>query len=314
MQAAVCTAFGEPDVLELRELDRPKPGRGEILVRVRAAAMNPIDAKLRRGRFRLVFRLSPPFVPGFDFAGELVQAGDAAGGLQPGQRVFGSVRRPGTHAEYVCAPADLAVAVPKNVSLEEAGASPGSALTALKAIEEILRVGVGQAILVNGASGGVGSYAVQIAREAGARVTAVASRSNHDLLRELGAAECLDYRDEDFTTRANAFDHVFDVVANRSFPECRSALKPGGTYLTTLPGPGPAFWKTVTRLLPLFEGRRADFVILRPTRDSLLRLAELMGSGRVRSVVSETFELSQVREAHRRMESEHTRGKIVLLT
>jgi NADPH:quinone reductase-like Zn-dependent oxidoreductase len=284
-----------------------------VLIRVRAAAMNPIDAKIRNGQFRLVFRLSPPFVPGFDFAGEVVEAGGGAGGLKPGQRVFGSVRKPGTHAEYVCTPADLTVSVPRNVSLEEAGAAPGSALTALMVVEDQLRLSAGQEILINGASGGVGSYAVQIARESGARVTAVASAPNHDLLRELGASECIDYRNEDFTTRTNSFDCIFDVVPNRSFSECRDALKPGGTYVTTLPGPGPLFWRAATRLLPLSGSRRADFVILRPARKSLLRLAELLGSGRLRSVISKTLVLERIHEAHERMQSQHTMGKIVVL-
>jgi len=312
MQAAVCTSFGGPEVLEVREIERPKPGPGEILVRVRAAAMNPIDAKLRSGQFRLVFRISPPFVPGFDFAGEIVEPGEGAGGFQAGQRVFGSTRRPGTHAEYVCVPAELAVSIPPEVPVEAAGAAPGSALTALAVLEDRLRVTAGQEILINGASGGVGSYAVQIARERGARVTAVASAANHALLRDLGAAECIDYHEEDFAARARAFDAIFDVVPNRSFPECRSALKPAGTYVTTIPGPGPLFWKVATRLLPLAGGKRAEFVMLRPERASLLRLAELLGSGSIRSVVSERIPLERVRDAHERMQSGHTTGKMVL--
>jgi NADPH:quinone reductase-like Zn-dependent oxidoreductase len=316
MKAASCSGFGAPDVLEVRQLPRPVPGRGEVLVRVRAAALNPLDVKIRSGQFRLVFRvvygISPPFVLGFDFAGEVVEAGEGVRGLEPGQPVFGSVRRPGAHAEYVVAPADLTVPLPAGCSMEEAGAAPVAALTALLIIQEMLRIRPEQRILLNGASGGVGSYAVQIAARAGARVTAVASARNHDLLRELGAAECIDYREEDFAARTNAFDAVVDIVPNRSFPECREALRPGGVYLTTIPGPGPFVWKVVTRLAPAFGGRRADFVALKPNRTSLLRLARYLGSGAIRSVVGETYPLERIREAHERMESVHAAGKIVL--
>ena len=316
MKAAICTAFGDPDVLDVREVPRPVPGRGEVLVRVRAAALNPLDVKIRSGQFRLVFRvvygISPPFVLGFDFAGEVVQAGEGVRGLESGQPVFGSVRRPGTHAEYVVAPADLTVPLPAGCSMAEAGASPVAGLTAVLIVQELLRVRPEQKVLLNGASGGVGSYAVQIAARAGARVTAVASARNHDLLRELGAAECIDYREEDFAARTNAFDAVVDIVPNRSFPECRAALRPGGVYLTTIPGPGPFFWKLATRLVPAFGGRRADMVALKPNRTSLLRLARYLGSGAVRSVVGETYPLERVREAHDRMESGHAAGKIVL--
>ncbi|MFO7587276.1 MAG: NAD(P)-dependent alcohol dehydrogenase [Gemmatimonadota bacterium] len=316
MKAAVCSGFGDPGVVTVQELDRPGPGPGEVLVRVRAAAMNPVDSKIRSGQFRLVFRLihgvAPPFVLGFDFAGEVVETGEGVAGFEPGQRVFGSVRRPGTHAEYAVVPADLTVPLPDGVTMEDAGAAPVGALTALLILEEMLAVGPGQEVLLNGASGGVGSYAVQVAHRAGARVTAVASARNHDLLRELGAAECIDYREEDFAARTSAFDAIVDIVPNRSFPECRGALRPGGTYLTTIPGPGPFFWKAVTRLVPVFGGRRADFVILKPNRASLSRLAELLGSGAVRSVVGETFHMKRVREAHERMDSGHAAGKIVL--
>jgi len=316
MKAAVCTAFGGPGVVVVGERERPSPGRGEVLVRVRAAAINPLDSKIRSGQFRFVFRLvydlTPPFVLGFDFAGEVVEIGEGVAGLETGQRVFGSVRRPGTHAEYAVAPAELTVPLPDGVSMEEAGAAPAGALTALLIVEEKLKLGPGQEVLLNGASGGVGSYAVQIAHGAGARVTAVASARNHELLRSLGADECIDYRAEDFATRTNAFDAIVDIVPNRSFPECRTALKPGGRYLTTIPGPGPFFWKAMTTLVPAFGGRHADMVILKPKRESLLRLAELLGSGAVRSVVGETFPLERVREAHERMDAAHAAGKIVV--
>jgi NADPH:quinone reductase-like Zn-dependent oxidoreductase len=312
MKAAICTAFGDPGVVEVGYRERPAPGRGEVLVRVRSAGMNPIDGKIRSGRFRFVFWMSPPFVAGFDFAGEVADAGDGLAGLHIGDVVFGSVRRPGTHAEYAAVPADLTIPIPPGVSPDEAAAAPGSGLTALLALRDRLQLRPGEEVLLNGASGGVGSFAVQIAKMLGARVTAVASADNHDLLRELGADECIDYRQEDFADREEAFDAIFDIVPNRSFPECRHALKPGGRYLTTIPGPGPLAWKAITATGLAFGGRRAEFVILKPTRGLLLELSELLAGGAVRSVVTRVLPLDHAVEAHERMDTGHTAGKIVL--
>ena len=147
---------------------------------------------------------------------------------------------------------------------------------------------------------------------AGSNITAVSSPGHHDLLRELGDAECTDYREESFSARTGAFDAVFDVAPSSSFSACRNSLKPKGTYLTTLPGPGPLFWRLVTGLSPAFGGRRCDFVILKPTRELLTALASMLESGAVHSVVSEVLPLQRVRYAHERIQSGHTTGKLVL--
>jgi len=169
----------------------------------------------------------------------------------------------------------------------------------------------GQRVLLNGAGGGIGTFAIQIAKARGARVTAVASARNQDLLRDLGADECLDYAREDFARRAAAFDAILDLVPNRSFPECRGALAPGGTYVTTLPGPGPFFWRVLTAL-PLFGGRRCRMLMLRPKRSDLEELARLVEAGKLRVVVGDVFPLDAIRDAHVRMQSGHARGKIVV--
>ncbi|HEX9187466.1 MAG TPA: NAD(P)-dependent alcohol dehydrogenase, partial [Vicinamibacteria bacterium] len=164
---------------------------------------------------------------------------------------------------------------------------------------------------LNGAGGGIGTFAIQIAKAAGARVTAVASARNQDLLRDLGADECLDYALADFARCAAAFDAILDLVPNRSFPSCRHALAPGGTYLTTLPGPGPFLWRALTAL-PLFGGRRCRMLMLVPRRSDLEELVRLVEEGKLRSVVGDVFPLDAVREAHVRMQSGHARGKIVV--
>ena len=173
------------------------------------------------------------------------------------------------------------------------------------------RLRSGQRVLLNGAGGGIGSFAIQIAKASGARVTAVASARNQDLLRELGADECLDYAREDFARRESAFDVIADLVPNRSFPECRRALAPRGTYVTTLPGPGPFFWRALTAL-PVFGGRRCRALMLVPKRSDLEELVRLVEGGTLRPLVGEVFGLDAIREAHLRMQSGHARGKIVV--
>ena len=311
MKAAVTEAFGGIDRIVVRDLSKPTPGPGEVLVRVRAAAMNPLDCKLREGTFRLIFRVKPPFVLGFDLAGEVEAVGSGVARLRPGDAVFGTMSRPGAHAEHAVAGEELLLPKPSRLSFEEAAAVPAAALSALQLLRDHARLRAGQRVLLNGAGGGIGTFAIQVARARGARVTAVASARNQELLRELGADECLDYAKEDFARREAAFDASLDLVPNRSFPECRRALAPGGTYVTTLPGPGPFFWRALTAL-PLFGGRRCRMLMLAPKRADLEELARLVEEGTLRSVVGEVFPLDAIREAHVRMQSGHARGKIVV--
>jgi NADPH:quinone reductase-like Zn-dependent oxidoreductase len=311
MRAAVTEGFGGIDRLVLRDLPKPSPGPGEVLVRVRAAAMNPLDCKLREGKFRLIFRVTPPFVLGFDLAGEVEAVGSGVTRLRPGDAVFGTLSRPGAHAEHAVGGEELLVQKPDRLSFEEAAAFPAAGMSALQVLRDDARLREGERVLLNGAGGGIGTFAVQIAKARGARVTAVASARNQDLLRELGADECLDYATEDFARRESAFDVIVDIVPNRSFPQCRRALVPGGSYVTTLPGPGPYLWRALT-LLPLFGGRRCRALMLRPRRSDLEELARLAGAGTLRAVVDDVLPLDAIREAHLRMQSGHARGKIVV--
>ena len=311
MKAAVAEEFGGIDRVVVRDVPKPAPGPGEVLVRVRAASMNPLDCKLREGKFRLVFRVRPPFVLGFDVAGEVEGVGPGVTRLRPGDAVFGELPRPGAHAEYVVAGEDHLLPKPGRLSFEEAAAIPAAAMSALQALRDEARLRAGQHLLVNGAGGGIGTFAVQIAKAWGARVTAVASARNQDLLREIGADESLDYAKDDFARREAVFDAILDVVPNRSFPECRRALAPGGTYVTTLPGPGPFLWRALTAL-PLFGGRRCRALMLRPKRSDLEELARLAEAGKLRPIVGDVFPLDAIREAHARMQSGHARGKIVV--
>jgi NADPH:quinone reductase-like Zn-dependent oxidoreductase len=307
----VTEAFGGVDRILVRELPKPVPAAGEVLVRVRAASINPLDCKLREGKFRLIFRVKPPFVLGFDVAGEVEAVGPGVTSLRTGDAVFGELARPGAHAEYVAVGEAHLLPKPARLSFEEAAAIPAAGVSALQLLRDDARLRSGQRVLLNGAGGGIGTFAIQIAKASGARVTAVASARNQDLLRELGADECLDYAREDFARRESAFDVIADLVPNRSFPECRRALAPRGTYVTTLPGPGPFFWRALTAL-PVFGGRRCRALMLVPKRSDLEELVRLVEGGRLRPLVGEVFGLDAIREAHLRMQSGHARGKIVV--
>jgi NADPH:quinone reductase-like Zn-dependent oxidoreductase len=311
VRAAVTEAFGGVERVVVRELPRPEPGPGEVLVRVRAAAMNPLDCKLREGKFRLIFPVRPPFVLGFDLAGEVEAVGAGVTRLRPGDAVFGTLSRPGAHAEHAVARDERLLPKPARLSFEEAAALPAAGLSALQALRDVAGLRAGQRVLLNGAGGGIGTFAIQIAKARGAHVTAVASSRNQALLGELGADERIDYAQEDFARREAAFDVIFDIVPNRSFPECRRALAPGGTYVTTLPGPGPFLWRALTAF-PLFGGRRCRALLLRPRRRDLEDLARLAEAGTLRPVLGDVFPLDAVREAHERMQSGHARGKIVV--
>ena len=256
--------------------------------------------------------MKPPFVLGFDLAGEVEAVGTGRQrAFGPGTRRSGRCRAPGAHAEHAVAGEELLLAKPSRLSFEEAASLPAAALSALQALRDEVGLRDGQRVLLNGAGGGIGTSAIQIARARGARVTAVASARNQELLRELGADECLDYAKEDFARRVAAFDAILDLVPNRSFPECRRALAPGGTYVTTLPGPGPFLWR-VLAALPLFGGRRCRMLMLRPKRSDLEELARLVEGGKLRAVVGDVFPLDAIRDAHARMQSGHARGKIVV--
>jgi NADPH:quinone reductase-like Zn-dependent oxidoreductase len=311
MKAAVTEAFGGVETLVVRDLPKPEPGPGEVLVRVRAASMNPLDTKLRDGKFRLVYRVRPPFVLGFDLAGEIEAVGPGVERLKPGDAVFGEMPRPGAHAEHAVVGEKHLLPKPARLSFEEAAAIPAAGMSALQALRDDARLRSGHRVALNGAGGGIGTFAIQIAKARGARVTAVASARNQDLLRDLGADECVDYAREDFARREAAFDVVFDVVPNRSFPACRRTLAPGGTYVTTLPGPGPFLWRALTAL-PLFGGRRCRALLLVPKRSDLEELARLVVAGQLLPVVGEVFPLDAIRAAHSRMQSGHARGKIVV--
>jgi NADPH:quinone reductase-like Zn-dependent oxidoreductase len=315
MKAVVQTGYGSPDVLELREIDRPVPGGGDVLVRVQAASLHagdyfglggsPFAARMTIG----LFRPKANYIPGLDAAGTVETVGRNVTRLRPGDEVFGSVS--GACAEYACAAEDRLVPKPVNVTFEQAAASPTSGLTALLGVRDAGKVQPGQKVLINGASGGVGTFAVQIARALGAEVTGVCSTANVDTVRSIGAEHVVDYTREDFAQGDKRYDLILDNIASRSFSDLKRVLTPSGTVI---PNSGHGGMRYVMKaiLLSMFVRQQGSTFVSLPKHADLVLLRELMESGRVTPVVDRTYPLEEVPEAFRYLLQGHARGKVVI--
>jgi NADPH:quinone reductase-like Zn-dependent oxidoreductase len=318
MIAAVIDEYGGADRLQVREVDRPEPGPGELRIRVRAAGVNPVDWKIRRGDLRLILRSKLPMILGGDVAGEVDAVGPGVSRFGPGDPVVALLdlaRGGGGYAEFAVCPESAAARRPEAWSVEEAASVPIAGLTALQSLRDLGRLpeGGGGSVLVNGASGGVGTFAIQIAKAMGARVVGTCSASNEGLVRGLGADEVIDYRLEDFTRRDDRFDVVLDASARSSFGRSSRVLKPGGAYVSTLPSPGLFAWKGALPVLRLLGNRkRAHFVLVSALGEDLAFLGRLGDEGRLRPVIDRVFPLEEVRQAHERSETGHPAGKVVL--
>lgn len=305
MRAIRFHAFGGPEVLVLEEVERPRPGAGEVLVAVHAAGVNPIDWKVRDGSARA---LAPqlPRIPGYDVAGVVVEVGADVSRLKVGDEVFGylSLARGGAYAEYVVAPESELSAKPESLDFTAAAAVPLAALTAWQALVETAGLDEGQTVLVHAAAGGVGHFAVQIAKARGAKVIATASASNHEFLRGLGADVVIDYRTQRFEEHARDVDVVLDPLGGDTRARSYGVLKPGG-FLVSIVGAPPA--------AELAEhGVRGAGILVRPDAKGLAQLSELVEFGALRPEVSLVLPLEKAAEAHARSQEGHTRGKIVL--
>ena len=322
MKAIVQDRYGPPSALELRDIDRPVPGAGEVLVRVRAAAVNALDWHFVRGDpylARLSLGLRRPAVPvrGRDFAGVVEAVGPGVTTFGPGDEVYGEAN--GSFAEFAIAPLAAIDRKPANLSFEQAAAIPLAGITALMGIRDAAQVHKGQTILINGASGGVGPYAIQLAKQFGAEVTAVCRTCNVELVRSVGADHVVDYTREDFTRGGRRYDAVFDLVGNRSMSECRRVLRPGGVLVLSgggvyrggsLLGPiGLIIKATLTRR---FVRDRVVVLTARPSSAHLATLRELAEAGRLTPVIDRTYPLAEVAAAISYLEGEHARAKVVI--
>jgi NADPH:quinone reductase-like Zn-dependent oxidoreductase len=319
MRAVVQAAYGGPDALELRDVDVPTVRDGEVLVRVRAAGLNIGDWHLMRGIpyvMRIVFGLRRPRrpIPGMDLAGEVQAIGAGVTRLRPGDAVFGW--GPGAFAEYASVPEDNLIAIPDGLSFEQAAAVGDSAFTALTAVRDQGRVGPGDAVLINGASGGVGTFAVQLAKSFGAQVTAVCSTDSAELVRALGADEVIDYTREDFTRRGRRYDAMLDLIGSHSLAASRRALTPRGTYVLVGVKDIGRWFGLARQFKALctapFVRQKMRVFVCRHTRADLTVLKRLVEAGDVRPVIDRRYDLAHVREAFTSLGTGHARGKTII--
>jgi NADPH:quinone reductase-like Zn-dependent oxidoreductase len=321
MKAAVCHRYGAPEALRLEDVDRPTPADGEVLIQVRAASLNAYDWGLLRGRppiLRMILGLRRPKTrPGRDVAGRVESVGRGVTQFKPGDDVFGMCR--GSLAEYACASESYLVAKPANVSFEEVASVPLAGLTALQGLRDAGRIQPGQRVLINGAAGGIGTFAVQIARSFGADVTGVCSTRNVEMVGSIGASRVVDYNRADFTRSGERYDLIFDLVANHSFSACRRVLSPEGVLVAAGVGgaDGRAFGRRLGRMLTgllisRFASQRMVFFVARLKREDLVTLGGLLESRKVTPVIDSRHPLSETSEAFRRLAGGHARGKIVV--
>ena len=315
MKAIVQTGYGSPDVLKLKEIDRPVVKDNHVLVRVHAAAINAGDYFSVRGRPWIV-RLSVGFpkpkdyILGWDAAGRVEAVGKEVTRFRPGDEVFGSCMH--TFAEYVNADADKFAIKPSNLTFEQAAAVPSAALTALQGLRDVGKLQPGYIVLINGAYGGVGTFAVQIARALGAEVTGVCSTRNVDMVRSLGADHVMDYTQEDFTKSGRRWDLILDNVASHSPLECRRALTPRGIHVPNS-GHGGMGFVIKALVLSLFSSRHSRLFVTASNHEDLVVLKELIESGKVKPVIDRTTPLSETPEAFRYLKENHARGKVVII-
>jgi NADPH:quinone reductase-like Zn-dependent oxidoreductase len=320
MKAIVCHRYGSPDVLELEEIDTPVAGDDQVLVRVQAASANPVDWHRMRGLpnfMRLSEGLAKPKNPGLgaDVAGRVEAVGGNVTQFQPGDEVFGMSIR--TLAEYVCVSDQGVVPKPANLTFEQAAAVPVAAITALQGLRDKGRIEAGQKVLINGASGGVGTFAVQIAKSFGAEVTGVCSTKNVDLVRSIGADHVIDYTQEDFTRNGQRYDLIFDSAGYRSLSDCKRALGPDGILVIVGAGDGRSSLRILARmlnalLLSRFGRQKLVPLMAKRNKDDLIVLKELIEAGKVTPVIDRSYPLSEVPEAIRYLEAGHARGKVVI--
>jgi NADPH:quinone reductase-like Zn-dependent oxidoreductase len=324
MKAIVNCEYGVEN-LQLRDIERPTPADNEVLVRVRAASINPADGHLIRGAWpmRPMTGLRKPKNTRFgtDFSGVVEAVGKTVTDFKPGDEVFGA--KNGAVAEYVCVRADKAVvSKPANVTFEQAGSVAIAGITALQGLRDKGHIQAGQKVLINGASGGVGTFAVQIAKAFGADVTGVCSTRNVDLVKSIGADRVIDYTKEDFTKTDQRYDMIYDLVGNHSFSERRQILTPTGIcVLAGIGGAGlhPGSWGRIfgnfkDAFQSRFTSQKFVTYIAKLTKADLNVLRDLMQSGKVSPVVDRTYKLEQTRDAVRYMEEGHARGKVVITT
>lgn len=306
MKAIRIHKYGHADVLQYEDAPMPEIGPGEVLIKVHAASVNPVDWKVREGYLKDFIRYRLPLIPGWDVAGTVERVGALVTRFKAGDAVYGrpDITRDGTYAEYVAVRSDEIGRAPKTIPLEHGAGIPLTALTAWMSLFDKADLRAGQSVLIHAASGGVGSFAVQLAKLVGVRVIGTASAANADLVRSLGADEVIDYRTEDFSKRVKDVDVVFDTVGGETLAKSWGVVRKGGVLVSIISPPDKATAEQ--------HGVRGEYVFVTPSGARLDEIAGLVDAGKLRVNIAKEFPLAQVKEAHALSQTGHARGKIIL--
>jgi NADPH:quinone reductase-like Zn-dependent oxidoreductase len=319
MKAIICTKYGSPEVLQLTEVDKPTPKENEVLIKIHATTVSSADVLMRKSESfmsRVILGFSKPSkkyrIMGLELAGEIESVGKDANRFKPGDQVLGFTGfNPGTYAEYICMKEKGSLSLkPSNVSYEEAVSVVDSASTALFFLKDKANIQKGQKVLIIGASGGIGSYAVQLAKVLEAEVTGICSTSNVDMVRSLGADKVIDYTKEDFTKSGETYDIIFDTAGKSSFRQCKSSLKKNGLYLVTtgamIKNYLLTFWTN------LFSGKKFIFAMSVEKNEALSFIKKQIEAGRLKPIIDQTYSLEQIIEAHKYVEQGRKKGNVVI--
>ncbi|MDB5193344.1 MAG: NADPH:quinone reductase [Segetibacter sp.] len=321
MKAIKCHEYGSTEVLQLSDVEKPSYKSNEVLIRNYATTVTAADTMMRKGKpyiGRLYLGLSRPnkAILGFEFAGEIVEIGKDVSLFKIGDKVFGGTTTLGCYAEYVSVSEEgLLITMPNNTSYEEACPVSGSGVTVLNYLKVLGKVKKGDKVLINGASGGLGTYAVQFAKHVGAEVTGVCSTANTAMVKSLGAHKVIDYTMEDFTKGGQLYNIIFDTVGKRSFSDCKKALTSHGVYLSPIIN-FQLFLHTILSLIAGSKKVKFSFTGMVAVKERLahfIELKELLATGKIKTVVGKQYSLSQIGEAHTYVETGHKKGNVVIV-
>ncbi len=310
MKAATIRKYGDATVFQTEEVSMPQPKENEVLVHVKYAAVNPIEAMQRKGHLKWLYTKGMPRILGSDFAGVVNKTGTSVSGFKDGDHVFGmlSTLEGGSYAEYVTIREDQLSLAPKNFSPAESAGLPLVCLTTWQALQDLGKMKPGQRILINGASGGVGVYAVQLAKAMGATVTAVTSFRNKDLVEQLGADRVLDYTNCSIVDLNDLYDIFYDVYGNYSIGQIKHLLQKNGSYITTIPSPS----NFIDQARTIFSAKKAKVVVVQPNGEQLHKVAKLCEEGKIKPVIDSTFALNEMALAHEKLRTKRAQGKIII--
>ncbi len=311
MKAVVVHQYAPPESLKVEDVKRPIPQANEVLIKIHAAGINPKDALMRKGRMKFLVRGRFPYIPGYDLAGEVVEVGPNVTNFHRGDEVYSMINDHlgGAYAHYAAVPAAEVAHKPRNLSWEKAAAVPLAALTSLQALVNLGHIKAGHNVCINGASGGVGTFAVQIAKAYGARVTAVCSYRNVALVRALGADEVVDYTKENIEQSGRKFDIFYDAYGNKPPQLVRPLLAKQAVYISVL----PRLSLIARQALTMFAKQKVKVVVVHSNTADLQTLAELIEADKIKPVIDSVFPLAEAAEAHQRIETRRAQGKIVLV-